>query len=174
MSGATQNRLKRCKVRKKCALPRKMTPGQEVFEKLGFIFKDTGDAALLDAKLPKGWIVEIVPSSTFYGNFIDEKGRKRGGYCYGKENDGRSCWSMWLNTRYHAIYLDSTTPPYGYKKYGRTFTVCVFDSLRSSIVFSAGECLEKNTVRYGKLFKKAEAYLESTYPDWKDVTKYWD
>ena len=168
--GTTAKKVKKSEARKSCALPRKMTPSKEVFKKLGFVFNDIGDEILLDAKLPEGWTTELIPSSTvLYEKLIDEKGRERGEYYYKGDPCDRSGW-MRLHSRYNVVYL-YFDPTYWCSN---TIKIFVSDSANSSVVFTAGRCIDEYSEKFDKLVKKAEMYLESTYPDWKDVTKYWD
>ena len=149
-------------------LPRDMRPSQAAFEALGFTFTDIGDSVLLEATLPEGWSTQETPgSSILWKNLIDDKGRVRGKYCYkGAFYDRYG--HMSLSCRYHLDY-QNTDPD----NYDSPINVVVTDT-DGSVIFNAGQCKKAYSKEYDKLLEKAEEYLASNYPEWEDVTKYWD
>lgn len=156
------------RVRNSSRLPRDMRPSQAAFEALGFTFTDIGDSVLFEATLPEGWSTQEDPgSSILWENLVDDKGRVRGKYCY-----KGACYDrygrMSLSCRYHLTY-QNTDPD----NYDSPINVVVTDA-DGSVIFNAGQCKEAYSEEYEKLVAKAEEYLKSNYPDWKDVTKYWD
>ena len=155
-------------VRNSSRLPRNMSHSQVTFEALGFTFTDIGDSVLFEATLPEGWSTkEISGSSILWENLVDDKGRIRGHYWYKKTFYNR-CGHMSLSCRYRVAY-QHTDPD----NYDSSINVVVTDA-DGSVIFNAGKCKDDYSKEYDKLFAKAEQYLKSNYPDWKDATKYWD
>ena len=164
----TVQNAEQSRVRNSSRLPRDMRPSQAAFEALGFTFTDTGDDVLFEATLPEGWSTQETPgSSILWKNLIDDKGRVRGKYCYkGAFYDRYG--HMSLSCRYHLDY-QNTDPD----NYDSPINVVVTDT-DGSVIFNAGQCKKAYSKEYDKLLEKAEEYLASNYPEWEDVTKYWD
>ena len=136
------------RVKNSSRLPRDMSPNQ--------------------ATLPEGWSTQETPgSSILWENLVDDKGRIRGNYCYkGAFYDRYG--HMSLSCRYHATY-QHTDPD----NYDSPINVVVTDA-DGSVIFNAGQCQKVYSKEYDKLVAKTEEYLKSNYPEWEDVTKYWD
>ena len=164
----TVQNAEQSRVRNSSRLPRNMRPSQAAFEALGFTFTDTGDDVLFEATLPEGWSTQETPgSSILWENLVDDKGRVRGNYCYkGAFYDRYGHMSLFC--RYHSAY-QHTDPD----NYDSPINVVVTDA-DGSVIFNAGQCKETDSEEYDKLVAKAEEYLKTNYPEWKDVTKYWD
>ena len=156
------------RVKNSSRLPRDMSPNQATFEALGFTFTDIGDNVLFEATLPEGWsTLETPGSSILWENLVDDKGRVRGNYCYKGAFYDRS-GHMSLFCRYHAT-CQHTDPD----NYDSPINVVVTDA-DGSVIFNAGQCQKVYSKDYDKLVAKTEEYLKSNYPEWEDVTKYWD
>lgn len=148
-------------------LPKNMKPDKDVFEKVGFTFQDTDDDVLYKATLPDGW--ELKRETTSLSLIIDEKGQKRGysefytkyiislGYL---ERAGH----MSLNPRFSIEVADLD----------KTKFLCVKDVSTNRFIYIAGECASLNVDSFEKLYNKCTEFLNEHYPDWEDVTKYWD
>lgn len=146
-------------------LPKEMTPSKEAFEAFGFIFEDIDDDVLYKATLPDGW--KLDSEGGYWTYIIDDKGRKRGSSFYkGAFYDRKG--SMSLYPRFQVTCI--ATDPESRKG---PFTVSVKDA-DDTILFTAGECDEAYSDECRELMNKAEDYLKSNYPAWKDPTKYWD
>lgn len=156
------------RVKNSSRLPRDMRPSQAVFEALGFTFTDIGDDVLFEATLPEGWQTQEAPgSSILWENLVDDKGRIRGHYCY-KGSLYDRYGDMSLSCRYHST-CQRTDPD----NYDSPINVVVTDA-DGSVIFNAGQCKKTYSKEYDELVEKTEEYLKSNYPEWKDVTKYWD
>lgn len=164
----TVQNAEQSKIRNSNRLPRDMKPSRADFEALGFTFTDIGDDVLFEATLPEGWSTQETPgSSILWENLIDDKGRVRGKYCYkGAFYDRYG--HMFLDCRYHII--DQYTDP---NDWNSPINVVVTDA-DGSIIFNAGQCQKAYSKEYDELVAKAKEYLDSNYPEWKDVMKYWD
>ena len=163
VQNAMQNRVKNSN-----RLPRDMRPSQAAFEALGFTFTDIDDDVLFEATLPEGWSTQETPgSSILWENLVDNKGRIRGSYCY-KGTPYNQSGYMSLSCRYRSTY--QYTDP---NNYDSPINVVVTDA-DGSVIFNAGQCKEAYSEEYDMLIAKTKEYLKSNYPEWKDVTKYWD
>lgn len=161
---AVQN-AEQCRARSACRLPKKMRPSKEAFENLGFTFQDIDDDVLYQATLPEGWILKS--DGGYWTTLIDEKGRNRGSYFYKGAFYDRS-GHMSLSQRFQATY-DSADPEH----WKAPFTVSAKDA-DGTIIFTAGQCEDAFSQDCDDLMSKAEEYLNTNYPEWKDPTKYWD
>ena len=138
-----------------CKLPQCMSPSQEDFESLGFTFEDIGDNEMYGSSLPNGWTIQQAKDCLF---LVDEKNRKRGHIFY-------------LNSY---IFMDlfrrfSINQHIVGKSFLSPYKVFVGD-FDGTCIFEAG----KSTFHYDALVSKAEDYLNTNYPEWKDPLKYWD
>ena len=151
--------------RSSCMLPKNMKPSKSNFEELGFRFEDTGDEVLYKATMPDGWTLES--NGGYWTNLVDEKGRKRGSYFYkGAFYDRRG--SMSLNKRFSATYEHSIDEDY-------ESPVNVFaQDIDGTILFDAGQCNRAYSDEFFVLLSQVRNYLDSNFPGWEDVGKYWD
>jgi len=149
----------------RCELPKDMSPNKESFETVGFVFEDIGDDILYKATLPEGWRLKYTDSGC--SDIIDDKGRKRGASFYKGAFYDR-CGNMRLRQRYIAGY-EHINP----ENYKSPITVFVSD-FDGKILFTAGKCAHPYCEEYKKLKKECENFLNELYPEWKDVTKYWN
>lgn len=149
---------------KSYSLPNKMYPNKEAFEKVGFTFTKTDDDLLCHATLPDGWSINSFradPPYFGFGCFIDARGRYRGSYSY-SSGDTSLC------TRYDIISesIDS-------KNIDGPIKIFVKDRY-GNILYTAGQCEGVNSEEYKNLMADAEKYLQKNFPNWEDVTAYWD
>ncbi len=152
-------------------VPKKISPNKEIFETIGFTFKEVGDDELCKAILPVGWHFssEIKFNGTTFTTFVDEKGRERGFFSdktIHYENDN---WSSKLWTRFDVSW-EFTNP----KDWTDPVEVFVKDCAKDTAVFTAGQCDEVESEQYNQLHEKALEFLNTNYPDWENPLKYWD
>ena len=142
-------------------------PSKEDFESLGFIFHGIGDNVRSQVTLPEGWTVRSselgIPFFFDFIDFIDEKGRLRAFGYRGAFFGLLGCGSMQLYPRFTIAEK---------KKFFGPYTIYVKD-FDGTCIFEAGKTFLE-FLHYKKIYKKAEDYLNTNFPDWKDPTKYWD
>lgn len=153
------------RARRNWMLPKRMQPSKEAFEALGFTFEDIDDNVLYQATLPAGW--ELQSDGGYWTTLVDEKGRKRGSSFYKGAFYDRS-GHMYLSQRFRVTCVAADP-----EHYGAPFTVSAKDA-DDTILFTAGQCKNAFSLECDELMSKAEEYLNTNYPDWKDPTKYWD
>ena len=153
---------------------KRMRPNREVWEKLGFTFSDIpGDDVLCKAELPEGWYLEAT-SHSMWSNIIDEQERTRGSMFYKAAFYDRDA-NMSLSSRYDVCsdYIDDN-----YTK------IEVYFGNENEKLFVAGQvCTPRDASRElrianyreeERLRELAKKFAEENYPDWQDVTAYWD
>lgn len=154
-----------CRARSSDMLPQDMQPSKKFYETLGFAFEDVGDSVLYQASLPNGWTLKSAGGC--WTDLLDEKGRKRGSYFYKGAFYDRN-GHMYLVTRYYITYEHI-------EKNNWRSPIKVYAMDRAGMVlFEAGECEDEYTPEYNELKRAAEVFLDTNYPEWKDVSKYWD
>ena len=150
-------------------LPKDMKPCRECFEKLGFLFKDIGDDILLQATLPEGWSIKKDQGSThLWYDLFDQKGQRRGTYCYKNTSYDRH-GQMELFYKYRICFIPKDTFDYYSPK-----KIVAIDSATGDVLFEAGCCNDLYSNEHSVLVKKVVDFLYENYPEWRDVTKYWD
>lgn len=153
------------RARNNCMLPKEMHPNKEAFESLGFSFEEVGDDILYQATLPKGWSLDS--NGEYWTTLIDEKGRKRGDYFYkGAFYDRKG--HMTLSKRFCISYEHTVS-----KDLNSPIKVYVMDA-DATTIFVAGQCKKLYSKEYEELKSKAQDYLNTTYPEHEDPSKYWD
>jgi len=153
---------------------REMNPSQEVWEKLGFKFTEIpGDDVLYSADLPEGWTMR---TTSLYGSeIVDQNGNVRASMFYKASFYDRTAY-MSLTARY-GVRTDYRTVEEG------EISEIYFGNENEKL-FVAGVVIKNNDMtdeeRKAKreeereLSIKAETYANEYYPDYQDVTAYWD
>lgn len=150
-------------------LPKEMYPCKKDFEKLGFSFEDIGDDILYAATLPEGWSIKKDPGSThLWYDIFDQKGQRRGTYCYKNTSYDRH-GKMELFYKFRIGFIPSDTFDFHSAK-----KIVALDASNGKVLFEAGSCKDLYSDEHSMLIKEVVKFLYETYPDWKDVTKYWD
>lgn len=139
---------------------------REELEKLGFVFGDDADDIFINVQFPDGWTKKATGHS-MHNDLLDEKGRKRGGIFYKAAFYDRHA-SLHLTNRYRA------SQDYDLKGVIQ-FNVLDGDK---SIFKTDPITVEEYSEAYWKAQETAEKeateWLVSKYPQWKDVSAYWD
>lgn len=144
-------------------MPKDMSEGREVYEKLGFKFGEDADDIFICAELPKGWKRQATDHS-MHSDILDEQGRKRIGVFYKAAFYDRSA-NCYLIPRYrvHCEYDDA-----GRRKYS-----VIDQGDDDKILQSFGTAEPKQWDDADRLQKDASAWLLKTYPNCNDQTAYW-
>ena len=146
-------------------LPRFMRPSREAFEALGFKFEDIADDPVLcKARLPEGWTLQSEGRTAY---IVDEKRRKRAKSFYNGTFAERY-GEMKLLPRYSLTYKHINP-----EKGSSPVKVCAVDA-DGTVIFETEKHAENYSDEYWKLYRQAESFLTSHYPDWEDGVKYWD
>lgn len=133
---------------------------KDVYIPLGFSIKNIGKD-LYKVKLPHSW--ELGNHTDLYIEIIDENGHIRGHYYY-KSSSG----CITLTSKYYVNYISASK-----ETLQAPYTIVVQDS-DGNIIYTAGKCNKLYSNTYHKLKEQAHNYLVSNYPNWDDLTKYWD
>ena len=153
-------------------MAREMEPNKRVWEKLGFVFSSIpGDDDLYNAIMPEGWSMRGTDHS-MWTDIIDENNMIRGSMFYKAAfYDRRAC--MNLSARYK-VFEEKTD----------LSVIKVYFGNENEKIFCAGEVFipenlsyeakEEKYVEVNKLWHLAFDFANENYPDWKDVTAYWD
>ena len=153
---------------------KRMNPDREEWEKLGFTFSEIpGDSVLCNATLPKGWRLEA-SDHPMWNYIYDEKGRKRGQMFYKSSFYDRDA-NMSLYHCYSVCsdYIDeehTTTEIYFGNEHEKLY---VAGQVHTPKHATREEYIAKNEEE-NRLRKLAQNFAEEYYPDYKDVTAYWD
>jgi hypothetical protein len=152
-------------------LPRDMHGNtREQFESLGFVFGEVVDDLFIQATLPTGWQKKAT-SHSMHSIIVDDKGRERVGIFYKAAFYDRVA-HMSLSRRYSY----GCNPVTGWGD--------AYDSNadREGVVCDQGEIIWRSEIKAkrddfkltDKLEAEAKAWLEASYPDWKNDLAYWD
>ena len=133
-----------------------LKPSKEAFEALGFTFQFSDANVISTITLPPGWIFSV------YGTLRDVQFRPRGEISFTEDTIEPLVISMVLYCRYS---IDQVENPYGMED------VIVRDH-NGYRLYTAGSY--SNPKKREHFIAKAERWLNIKYPNWKDVTKYWD
>jgi len=137
----------------------------EDLEKAGVIFGDKveSDPIFQNVTLPKGW--EIRPTKhSMWTELVDDKGRVRASIFYKAAFYDRST-HISLSSRYN------------YSQYQNNEKAVARDGdkiIWESEPFEFGEDGEPTYDSRDVRGKEAEDWLNENYPDWRDVTAYWE
>ena len=161
-------------------LAKTMSPRKEVWENLGFKFKESEETSLVsEAKLPAGWSIAHIQNYKF--DITDNNGLIRAQMFYKEDPEGRSA-SMRLLKKYQVYSVSERREVKG-KKDNVTVTVVYFGTEQERL-YVAGEleledyCSEEDLRKYFENLEtaidKATHYANSNYPDWKSPIAYWN
>ncbi len=151
-----------------CNFPRDITNTAEQYHKMGIkVFTTSKDDALfLGVKLPKGWKKEETDHS-MWSNLLDDKGRVRASFFYKAAFYDRDAF---VNFEFRYIIkreFVSTNPEV--KTYPKFY--CVQDTATKEILFKT-----ENTTEYHNEILETQCvdFLETNFPDYKNLNAYWD
>ena len=151
-----------------------MTPAKEEWEKIGFKFTEIpGDDVLYQAELPEGWTMRT--TSLYCSEIVDQNGNVRASMFYKSSFYDRNA-SMYLTARYRVATY--------YTELEDGATTEIYFGNEQEKLYVAGEVFRKNemTDEERKIARekeieytlKAEAYASEYYPNYQDVTAYWN
>lgn len=136
---------------------------RNTLEKAGFVIGEPADQLFYQCVFPVGWNLKPTDHS-MWSDLIDDKGRKRAAVFYKAAFYDQQAFIR-LERRY---WVD------GYVQCGESqLAVAVMDG--ASILRSFGAYDKDNGWdRKESLVESATKWLEQNYPQWNDVTAYWD
>lgn len=145
-------------------LPKKMYPSKDIFEDIGFKFEKVDSDLFYKAILPDGWA--LIPDISAVTNIVDTSNNIRGSITfYTNFNIFEKLASMELYTRYKVITAyDENLKPF----------IKVIDSKSDDILFKSEQFDDKNSTQFLQFNKFCIDYLNTNFPNWEDVSKYWD
>lgn len=146
------------------------------FEKLGFVFGEKADDLFENVRFPAGWRKSVTEHS-MWTDLLDDRGHKRAAIFYKAAFYDRAA-HVWMERRF--------TVSQTYANVGETTeTAYIHDALGK--VNQRMEGLERPDWRHpdraaqealARKMDEAKAtlrrWLAANYPDWEDVTAYWD
>lgn len=133
-----------------------LKPSMEAFEALGFTFQFSETNVISSITLPPGWIFSV------YGTLRDLSFRPRGEISFTQDTVEPLVTSIILFPKYS---IEAT------EEYDGMEAIVVRDS-ENHRLYTAGAY--SNRKKRDHFVAKAERWLNINYPNWKDVTKYWD
>lgn len=143
------------------------TNASEQYHKMGIeVFTSSkGDDLFMGVKLPEGWKKQSTDHS-MWNNLIDNKGRIRATFFYKAAFYDRDAFVNFKH-RYDVDreYIDTKEPNYYPKLY------CVKDNATNAILFKTEITNEYEDT---KLKQECIEYLNTNYPNYKDLNAYWD
>lgn len=146
---------------------------REALEKLGFVFGADKDDLFVYCQFPDGWYKQADDHSMWNGLY-DPKGRRRGSIFYKAAFYDRSA-HMHLDARYYygrgyGVYPETRD----YDSDNRYFAV--FDKANNEAILFHTEPLDRHADwRKEDEYKAlAKEWVTKNYPDYADVTAYWD
>jgi hypothetical protein len=138
----------------------------EQYSKMGIkVFTGSkGDDLFMGVKLPKGWEKRATDHS-MWNNLVDDKGRTRATFFYKAAFYDRDAFIN-FQTRYQSTckYLTEKDE----KGRNKSYYVVTDGDIE---LYVAGFYDGKN---HEELTKMCEEYLNTNYPDWKNINAYWD
>lgn len=145
-------------------------------EKFGVVFGADHDELFVNVRLPDGWKKRATDHS-MHSDLIDNKGRKRGSIFYKAAFYDRRA-DMTLSRRYGVeAYLpcDSDGNPMEYGKHTHFRTVAKDGDMYLQYFGVRPKDYSRESYALGEQHEEAaRAWLTDRYPDWNDVTAYWD
>jgi len=145
---------------------------KKILKGYGFKFLGVveGDVLFQNVKMPKGW-KKVATDHSMHSDLVDEKGRKRANIFYKAAFYDRKA-HLDLSRRYR-YDID-------YDKLNKGVTICRVKDHDDSVLFSTIEHTmteeekEKSWNVTDEHNKIAREWLNKTYPDWENPSKYWD
>jgi len=147
-------------------------------ERLGIKCLEEHDELFFNCKLPEGWHVEPTDHQ-LWSDILDDKGRRRGQVFYKAAFYDRDAF-FHLNRRFNCREEpeDEYKGPTSYKErkvgnwYGMVYDQeeCVF----KTEPVKGSSSIDEHMNQVKLLREEARNWLEANYPNWQDVTAYWD
>lgn len=147
---------------------------RESFEKLGFKFGKDADDIFIEVEFPKGWRKKTTDHS-MWTKIIDDKGRERGSIFFKAAFYDRSA-HVSLSRRF------GVRQSYG-EDVKETESVYISDAsneLKKRIEgflkpdWNDREEAQERSTKIDSATKELNDWLTNKYPNWQDVTAYWD
>lgn len=149
---------------------------KEQYEKIGIKVINVHDDLFLDVELPEGWEIKATDHS-MWNEVRDEKGRVRMTFFYKAAFYDRDAFAN-LQTRFHLDVTHVADPNSDYEiwkasdlqgtvKDGDTIIYC------THTVPATGDYTKEDAIKKA-LWKDLEEFMNSNYPDYKNVFAYWD
>lgn len=145
-------------------MPRRLRPGREAFEKVGFVFGKFADDLFIEAKMPEGWIKKATDHS-LHSEILDGQGRKRGALFYKAAFYDREAYAS-LSCRYGIRSCDIEGDD-------RKCELAVWDYADGKPVHIAGQGETHEYAKLDELRSAASSWLEEQFPDNKNPLAYW-
>lgn len=166
----TQEKRGQDKIVQSDVLPREMQGcTKEDFERLGFVFGDAVDDLFYECTYPSGWR-KVATEQSRLSHIVDTDGVKRGSIFYKAAYYDRHA-HVHMITRYSAEY----EPLGGYEQENyrdKPKIAYVLDHKTNTRIW-VSDPLSEDT-GYFELRVPAEEWLDSHYPEWRDIRAYWD
>ena len=148
---------------------------RKILESYGVVFGDVveGDPIWVNVTLPEGWLIKPTTHS-MWNDLLDDKGRRRAQIFYKAAFYDRSC-HLHLVSRYSSS--SRTVDNSDWK--GPTVGLALDgdEAIQEFGPFESDEgCESDRSFKYGmdKARDAAKAWLEENFPNYRDVTAYWD
>lgn len=144
-------------------LPKKGTEARATWEALGFAFGNDADDIFVNVKFPHGWRKQVTDHD-MWTKLLDDKGRERASIFYKAAFYDRSA-HIHLTRRFEISRYDDA-PTKGHKQ------VSIKDS--GAVREVIGTYADRDYPAADKLEAAATEWLQTNYPNWKNVSAYWD
>lgn len=145
-------------------MPRRLRPGREAFEKVGFVFGKFADDLFIEAKMPEGWTKKATDHA-LHSEILDGHGRKRGSLFYKAAFYDREAYAS-LSCRYGIRSCDVEGDD------GKC-ELAVWDYADGKPVHSAGQGEPHDYAKLDDLRSAASSWLEEQFPDNRNPLAYW-
>lgn len=150
---------------------------KQQYTKMGITIVDEYDDLFWTVELPDGWLIKAT-GHTMWNDLFDDKGRKRGQFFYKAAFYDRGAFIN-FNTRYSIAVehtVDSSEEDFDVW-YNSDWQGIVRDC--GSIIYRTMavpklEDYRKDTDNQHALRNQLEEYMDTYYPDYKDIHAYWD
>ncbi len=167
---------------KSCELPRDMREARPVLEAAGvkFLVDSPGDQLFLRVELPAGWSIKPT-THNMYTDLCDEKGRRRASIFYKAAFYDRSA-RLSMERRYSiASYYNEDSQDVAVAKVEDQGAV-LFESERFQLLTDADRHgvwdrethTETTPSKRDVATAQCRAWLDEHFPNWGDVSAYWD